>query len=398
MSESTYNLRSNKADQIQVPIQLQLNNDSDFLSQLLKTNTQPHNEESDSSSESDLNCSDVVGTSDGEQAGGQECERSDDVSESAPDNSAVQQLINSQILSQLQTISQRLDKIEQTHCKKTNDPKKVKTSKNKHPSNDKSKSISAKQGETSATPNSTQHQILPQGVDQIPQLHTIRQDLLIQAQVEKRLKELAEAEKSGTHKQKSLRGGPVEVLVPNKVKWPHEYVLSGSQKERVSYDQLSVIQWVTGFCRIMRDEQNRDIQNSMLDYLIALFDDANDFSWEAAKASHAVLLCRMEQGEIKDYAQVEKIDRVRRANAQRHVSPVSTSSQHIGAKKQTTKATKSMLCQYYNQGSCAHLKSHDTRGTLYKHICTHCFATSGKTFTHPESQCRNKQKKQTKNE
>ena len=287
------------------------------MSQLLKTNSQTHqaDEESDSSSESDLNCSDVVGTSDGEQSGGEECEKSDNVNESAPDNSAVQQPINSQILSQLQTISQRLDKIEQTLCKKTNDPKKVKTSKSKHPSTDKSKSISAKEGETSATPSSTQHQILPQSVDQIPQLHTIRQDLLIQAQVEKRLKELAEAEKSGTHKQKSLHGGPVEVLVPNKVKWPHEYVLSGSQKERVSYDQLSIVQWVTAFCRIMREEQNRDIQNSMLDYKIALFDDANDFSWDAAKASQAVLLCRMEQGEIKDYAQVEKIDRIRRATA-----------------------------------------------------------------------------------
>ena len=32
-----------------------------------------------------------------------------------------------------------------------------------------------------------------------------------------------------------------------------------------------------------------------------------------------------------------------------------------------------------------------TRGELC--ICTHCFITSGKTFTHPESQCRNKQKK-----
>ena len=59
----------------------------------------------------------------------------------------------------------------------------------------------------------------------------------------------------------------------------------------LEYDQLSVVQWVTGFCRIMHDEQNRDIHNSMLDYLIALFDDANDFSWDAAKASHAVLLC-----------------------------------------------------------------------------------------------------------
>ena len=56
----------------------------------------------------------------------------------------------------------------------------------------------------------------------------------------------------------------------------------------------------------MRDEQNRDIQNSMLAYLIALFDNANDFSWDVAKASHAVLLCRIKQGKIKDYAQVEK--------------------------------------------------------------------------------------------
>ena len=56
----------------------------------------------------------------------------------------------------------------------------------------------------------------------------------------------------------------------------------------------------------------------MLDYMISLFDDANDFSWNAAKASHAVLLCRMEQGEVKDYSQTEKIDKIRRANAQRH--------------------------------------------------------------------------------
>ena len=50
-----------------------------------------------------------MGTSDGEQSGGQECEKFDNVNESVPDNLAVQQLINSQILSQLKTI--RLDKI-----------------------------------------------------------------------------------------------------------------------------------------------------------------------------------------------------------------------------------------------------------------------------------------------
>ena len=40
--------------------------------------------------------------------------------------------------------------------------------------------------------------------------------------------------------------------------------------------------------------------------------------WQSAKASHAVLLCRMEEGEISDWSQTDKIDGVRRANAQRH--------------------------------------------------------------------------------
>ena len=56
-------------------------------------------------------------------------------------------------------------------------------------------------------------------------------------------------------------------------------------------------------------------------YLIALLDDSNDFSWQAAKASHAVLLCRMEQGEVISWSETDKIDRIRRANAQRHVIP-----------------------------------------------------------------------------
>ena len=96
----------------------------------------------------------------------------------------------------------------------------------------------------------------------------MRQDENLQVQVEKRLQELASLNKAGT-KLKSLRGGPVEVLVPNRVKWPHEYVLSGHSKERISYDQLSVIQLVAGFGRIMREEQNSNIKDSMLDYLIS---------------------------------------------------------------------------------------------------------------------------------
>ena len=45
-------------------------------------------------------------------------------------------------------------------------------------------------------------------------------------------------------------------------------------------------------------ESDKNYKEGMLSYLISLLDNANDFSWSAAKAYHAVLLCRMEQGEI----------------------------------------------------------------------------------------------------
>ena len=88
----------------------------------------------------------------------------------------------------------------------------------------------------------------------LPDLHTLRNDAYMQAQVEQILKDLVEDNRSGT-KIKSLRGGSVEVVVSNRVKWPQEYVLAGSKKGRIQYDQLSMPQWVAGFCRIMKEEK-----------------------------------------------------------------------------------------------------------------------------------------------
>ena len=57
----------------------------------------------------------------------------------------------------------------------------------------------------------------------------------------------------------------------------------------------------------------------MLDYCINFLEDATDFSWSSAKASHAVLLCCIEQGKISSWLETDMINRLRRAHAQRHV-------------------------------------------------------------------------------
>ena len=172
----------------------------------------------------------------------------------------------------------------------------------------------------------------------LPDLYTLRQAAYIQSQVDQRLRDLASNDNLGT-KNKSLRGGgggggSVEVVVPNRVKWPQEFVLSRSKKERIQYDQLPIVQWVAGFCWILRNEKDPQVKEHKLDYLIALMEDVNDFFWDAAWASHAVLLCMMEQGEVKGYSETDKLDRIRRANVQRHVvtSPNEAQNSHKRSK------------------------------------------------------------------
>ena len=330
-STRQYNLRSGKQETLQFPVQLQLE-DSKFLAQLLKQQNGQVSDSESSISESD--CEALIASDQDSYVGSVKTSSPTEKVASLAESSIVnQEAINIKILSQLEKLGKRL-----------------------------------------VSPSSQ--------VPQIPDLNALRQDMSVQALVEQRLRQLADTEKPGT-KIKSLRGGSVEVLVPNRVKWPHEFVLSGSSKERVSYDQLSITQWVAGFCRIMKEEKNSKFKEHMLDYMISLFDDANDFSWDAAKASHAVLLCRMEQGEISDYSQTDKIDRIRRANAQRHNVQTNASQ---SSKKLGPKHAKSMTCNYFNAGTCSHTKTHETRGVLYKHVCSACFA-NGKSFGHPEIEC-----------
>ena len=156
---------------------------------------------------------------------------------------------------------------------------------------------------------------------------------------------------------------------------------------------------MAGFGHTMREESDPETKQHMLDYMISLMDDANDFSWVLAKASHAVLLCRMEQGEIRSYSDVMAIDRIRRANAQKYMpTSVTSSPQNSTFPKKFGKTTKPMPCTYFNQGTCLQKKSHETRGVLYKHICASCFASAGKTFPHAEVECKNKHKGQSKND
>ena len=220
----------------------------------------------------------------------------------------------------------------------------------------------------------------PAQMDQVvvPSVAALQGASHIQVEVDRRIKHLTDLNESG--KLKSQRGGNDTVFVKRQVPWPQNFVLGGNNKSRISYDNLSWCQWVSGFAMIAREESNVDTKNSMLDYLSEIMEDANDFSWQSAKASHAVLLCRMEEGKV-EWSETTKIDRIRRAHAQR--LPPQNNITHTKFKSEP----KTAVCRFYQRAMCQHQKDHETGGTFYKHVCATCF-TMGKEYKHMAKDCR----------
>ena len=85
----------------------------------------------------------------------------------------------------------------------------------------------------------------------------------------------------------------------------------------------------------------------MLDCITDLMEDAQDFGWAAGKGAHVLLLCRMEEGKV-NWSMTDKIDRLRRAHAQRVVTnSTNTHSRKVGD-------SQGMSCRYFQNGKCAH--------------------------------------------
>ena len=349
MEGTRYNLRSNRRE-CSIPVQLQLATDEDFMMASRSHMESPQagqvfSELSDS--ESDIDISDFIRSSDqnlspissdkqGALTGGGR--------DSAPSvsgsnfSTSDQAAINQKILQQLNALGQRLDSTEKNTLSNTGAKPKVRAQVKKAKCQHKTKTH----------------------VNAIP----------------------------GKPKIKSQRGGSVEVFVPHRVKWPHEFILAGQNKDRVTYNQLSPIQWMAGFCRTIREESDMVTREHMLDYVINLLDDDTDFSWASAKASDAVLLCRMEQGEIAGWQDTEKVDRVRRAHAQRHVVGQGNTYK---AQDKGSNGGKVFPCVYFNRGACLQKQTHDNKGVTYRHICSYCWNKEGKMFPHPQVECRKSQ-------
>ena len=118
----------------------------------------------------------------------------------------------------------------------------------------------------------------------IPTVKHLKISKHIQEAVDLRLQELAKINEQG--KFRSQRGNNDQVIVKQQIPWPQNHVLAGTSKARITYDSLSIFQWMAGFSSIIREEKNTKVKNAVLDYMSDLMEDAQDFGWASAKGAH----------------------------------------------------------------------------------------------------------------
>jgi hypothetical protein len=75
-------------------------------------------------------------------------------------------------------------------------------------------------------------------------------------------------------------------------------LLGTGRKNRLSYDDLDILQWTQGCISIIEKEENSETQRSMLLTLRNTLRDAQFHGFEAARFSYGALLSMMEDGNL----------------------------------------------------------------------------------------------------
>ena len=219
----------------------------------------------------------------------------------------------------------------------------------------------------------------------LPTFDELRSDDRIQMEVQRKLHQydqMSRMDLKGKNSEhfKSGRYRPGYQRVKKIIMWPQDQctVVGGSRQP--TYDDLSVYQWSQGYIQSVLEESNEKLRKNMLKHFVSMMQDSIELSFSTAKRAHGLILQEMEKGNV-DWANVEKIEKIRGRNTQRVWQPENNSSPAF--------AEKTMLCKLYNKGTCRHDKvsEHVEKGVTYQHYCSNCHAITGRRFEHPRSQC-----------
>ena len=184
----------------------------------------------------------------------------------------------------------------------------------------------------------------------------------------------------GKSTKKSGRFYTVDVVTaPAHLRWPNEGFQGVHGRKRLSYDDLTLPQWVSGQLSNIYNIQDPSTVKHALLQLIMATKDASSLPWPTVRDAWAVSMHAVEEGRLSwDDTNQWSFNRL-------------GASQIALSNRQPTSQSNRKICKYYNDGSCSHESNHGS----YNHLCSFCMK-QGRTLPHPETKCNFKARGQAK--
>ena len=169
-------------------------------------------------------------------------------------------------------------------------------------------------------------------------------------------------------------------------RWPNEGFHGGQGKKRLTYDELTLPQWVAGQLANIHSMRDHTVARQALLQVIHAMRDATSLPWVAVRNAYASSMHDVEEGLLTwDNTTQWALNRL--SASQIAMTSQSNFNQATGGSQTSLKRP----CRYFNDGSC----SHDSHHGQYRHICSYC-ARAGRTNPHPEAKCNFKMRSQDK--
>jgi hypothetical protein len=239
----------------------------------------------------------------------------------------------------------------------------------------------------------------------VPRLANLRQDPVLSRQAGN-LVDVLDCQVSGTCYDKYSKqgwarcGGDLASRVPTP--WPQDHVIGQGRKSKLFYDDLNIYEWAQGVLAIMEGEDDISTIKQMLAHYRAVFRDANNHGFEAAKWSSGVVLSLLEKGKLtwdQSYHMAEerrsalvassvplrehpaapqpRDTRPSRQNQYNYYGNGSVNANGNRSSNSSYSANSgrkvSKICMFFNNGTCPHPSHHDNGNTRWRHVCKECF-------------------------
>ena len=200
-------------------------------------------------------------------------------------------------------------------------------------------------------------------------------------------------------------------LKGKKICYPHNYVLRGEKKEKVTLGTLTLAEHCWGLMRIIEDANlPPEDKPALVTHLDEVLEDARDCPWPNVRRWSEEVFTQIGGNRIQGgWSNDTKIQLLRvtfSRNSNPHTSAGASVQANSGSGKGSNSGARGSApprdqlkggppCKEFNAGNCTQQSGHMVEGIRRPHICSYCIAHFSSIHTHSEKDCEIKKRQGT---